>query len=63
LTEINIGQRPAGRLGSGPVIKETTMRTALINADKVDADKVAEQQKKVDELRQHAPWWLSVETE
>jgi hypothetical protein len=45
------------------VIKETTMRTALINADKVDADKVAEQQKKVDELRQHAPWWLSVETE
>jgi hypothetical protein len=26
LTEINIGQRPAGTLGSGPVIKETTMR-------------------------------------
>jgi hypothetical protein len=63
LTEINIGPRPAGRLASGSVIKETTMRTALINADKVDADKVAEQQKKVDELRQHAPWWLSVETE
>jgi hypothetical protein len=45
------------------VIKETTMRTALINADKVGADKVAEQRKKVDELRQHARWWLSDETE
>jgi hypothetical protein len=67
LTEINIGQRPAGTLGSGPVIKETTMRTALIlagalalasmmgqemmGAEKLDADKIAGQQQKVDELR------------